>query len=402
MVVKTSRLLLLFSILFLVPYVVRADSTWPLKVDWEGQTILFAHNQISLEFGPEDVPIWRDQSAKGLQKIDCYFADMKAACFKLTGRPKRDYDYGDGLAFVRPIAVLSYFYGPGEPNWDKVRNTKYLASRKPFAPRILSSKERTELPEHTVVLGHESQSHVFAPADQAIGGMDALEFWKEQVGKRPNRQCLEVQDFCSVVVHGDRKGSEAYAYCSIMNSPIGLGFPFNCNVVAYEEKGGWYVLSYDTPQIREGGAAFGADCEFETKMSLDDVLANFQSIMKNGITNIDLKEFSRKKQEVSVAGKNLATPSKFFAGYYDNAYAVYTVKVAEADPYHKRSVSIGGLFNLLISVEPSDRSKDYRDIGDGNSDSDLEWFQNQVLAIIKHDLGQKLRLKMTCEVQPIQ
>jgi hypothetical protein len=56
---------------------------------------------------------------------------------------------------------------------------------------------------------------------------------------------------------------------------------------------------------------------------------------------------------------------------------------------------------LLISVEPSDRGKDYREIGNGTDETDLLWFQNQVLNIIKHDVAEKVGTKVGCAAQPI-
>jgi hypothetical protein len=40
-----------------------------------------------------------------------------------------------------------------------------------------------------------------------------------------------------------------------MNTSIGIGLPFNCNIVAFRESGEWYVFSYNGPTLIEKGAA---------------------------------------------------------------------------------------------------------------------------------------------------
>jgi hypothetical protein len=85
--------------------------------------------------------------------------------------------------------------------------------------------------------------------------------------------------------------------------------------------------------------------------------------------------------------------SRFVSGYYDKSYASYKVSKGADD------IEVSGLFNLLISAEPSPNGVDYRDIGKGASgQSDLDWFQAQVIDILKKGLSENGKREVECEV----
>ena len=369
-----------------------------LKILWEGGSITFQHPKMFLLHGPTDVSTWVNpaNSAKKPPLIDCAFLDMKTKCWKI--KPATKYDvYGVGLKFKNPIAVLPRhsLEEPVVDDWaERLKSPGYLARRPPFALEVLSEASVAAITEVHDTLGNAGESHAFSPVDETIGGDYALNLWRSFIGKAPARNCFAGGDFCSVIVPAEYGDRDAIAYCAIMNTEIGLGLPFNCSVVAFNGDTKWFVFSYDSPEQCEGcGAGSGASCSVKGDDTIDQIASLLVSAVKAGRTNLDLKPIKRTSDGLTLAGKNTATNSKFVSGYYDKSYATYTITKG-AD-----GISVDGLFNLLISAEPSPNGVDYRDIGKGASgQSDLDWFQAQVIDILKKGLSENGKREVECEV----
>lgn len=336
--------------------------------------------------------------------VDCAFRRMKTKCWKLRqarieSNGEREL-YGHNLKFVRPIAILPSFSleeneGQGF-DYEKAYDSTYLSSLRQFEFRKFSAKNLDGILDDGAITGGETEDFTFSVLNQTIGGDYALDIWRSLVGKLPKRECAGT-DGCAVVTKAVKNGGEAIARCSVQNSALGIGIPYNCETVAFANKGTWLLYSYGGPaQCGECGAGGGARCTFESKLALKDIAALLVDALQKGRTNITLKSFEETKDSIQLLGQNIGTPSKFFAGYYDRSYAAYTVSRFEDD-----ITTISGLFNLLISVEQSDKGVDYRDFGNGKARSDLEWFQNQVLGVIKSTLSQKLNTELRCKVMPL-
>ncbi|MBR0799071.1 hypothetical protein JQ615_27155 [Bradyrhizobium jicamae] len=382
-----------------------------LTIEWDGGTINFPKARISL---PE-----RDDQASPPAKrptVDCSMIDMRVACWKLRAEKKSKdgpEPYGTNLRFVQPIAIIpvpdrqqAWTDAQREKfnDWsERARNPKYVARLPAFKMDELTQAELEDAPNQNPLLGPDSEAHLYAAASSALGGPYALSLWQSLLNRRPTRECLQTGQYCSVVVKGSIDDREAMAYCAIQNSSIGAGIPFNCEIVAYKyrDRDPWYVLSYDGPRQCDGcGAAAGASCTLDTKLPLEKIVASFVAAMKDGRTNLQLNELKKTASKITLVGRNEATVSKFYAGYYDKSYASYVVESNDDDG--RRYVTIEGLFNLLISVAPSSQGKDYREFGRGKGDADLEWFQGQVLDIVRKDLAAQLGTKVECDVQPIE
>jgi hypothetical protein len=374
----------------------------PLKIFWEGGSITFQHPKMFLLHGPTDVPMWVNpaNSAQKPPLVDCAFLDMKAKCWR-TKPAKKDDVYGVGLKFKNPIAVLPEHSLKSEAeeseadDWgERAKNAGYLARRPPFTLEVLSEASIAAVTEVHSTLGNAGESHAFSPVDETVGGDYALNLWRTLVGKAPTRNCFTESDFCSVVVRAEHGDREAIAYCAIMNTEIGLGLPFNCSVVAFNGGAKWFVFSYDSPEQCDGcGAGSGVSCSVKGDDTIDQIASLLISAVKAGRTNLELKPIKRTSDGLTLLGKNTATNSRFVSGYYDKSYASYTVSKG-AD-----GIEVSGLFNLLISAEPSPNGVDYRDIGKGASgQSDLDWFQAQVIDILKKGLSENGKRQVECEV----
>lgn len=370
---------------------------------------------------------------------ECAFLDKKATCvsFKTT-RSLEWENYGVDLYFLRPIAIIPITWSEvkkreerdaanaeedPEDSWsEKARNPEYVKKLRDYEVPEPTEASLSDMVETYGDLGWESsQEDVFARADEAIGGLAALKTWKGLLGRAPKRLCLSDLDYCSVVVSATYGGFEALAYCEVMNSPIGLGLPFKCQTVAYLREGNWYVRSFSGPEQTEGGAVSGAYCTFVTDKTNDEMAALLAKALKDGITNIELKPIKQPNGDVILSGKKIAVDSRIYQGYYEKAFAVYTISrdLSAEDDVVKTSIS--GLFNLLISAEPSQNAALYRDFGlattvdlttslipnrqeadDQSYESDLQWFQSVVLDVINNGMGPELAGKGNCVAAPIE
>ena len=370
-------------------------------VDWQGHKIHFRDAEMNLFHGQTEVAVATLINRPSKPTIPCFFSNMKTTC-RVLRKAKKDEPYGSNLEFEKPIAILPKVNQSVDLP-DKL-TLAYIRSLPDVVILPLSMNEKQEMANTQNLLGYATESHAYTPVDKTIGGDVAISTWQDLKQFKPNKDCL-VDDFCTVVLPAQWGKSEAIAQCEIMNSKIGLGLPFNCNIVAVKREQ-WYVFSYDSPVQCDGcGAAEGASCYFETNISLENFVNAFQKAMKNGMTSIDMKIIKQSKQSgITLAGRNEATESKFFAGYFDRSYAIYNVTETAAEDGRPRTINLSGIFNLLISSEPTVNSVNYREFGtDKRGDTtNLEWFQERVLDIVKNSMSKQVPGKVDCEVQPIQ
>ena len=377
--------------------------TVSLTVNWQGNSIVYPRASFD---GSE----WIDSSAKKFPIIDCAFRGSKTRCWKIRSRKGESEPYGKNLKFVEPIAVLPLLADQVNPVFEASETPDYFA---PGKEKLVSKLEPFDfstfhLPSYDKVtddgplIGQDTESTTFSAVSKTIGGTYALQTWKSLVGKLPKRECL-ADDYCVVVLDGSLPQRDIIAYCRVMNSTKSIGIPFNCEVVAYKRRDSeeWFLYSYNSPEQCDGcGAVAGSSCSFPTKVPLEKVAEVLIQSLKDGRTNIELKPYKKSADEISLIGQNEGTPSKFFQNYYDKSFANYAVSyVGET----KSEVAISGLFNLLISVEPVAGGKSFREIGSkkGSSDSDIVWFQGEVLAILKKDISKQFGVTATCEVLPL-
>ncbi len=340
------------------------------------------------------------------QVVDCDFVDRKTQCYEIT---KRHVDLG-GFLFVHPIAIIPVDYvaedknletqntNNDEESWTiKALNATYVRSLQSYEVEPLTRVQERQVVNIYALPGPDSVSHVFAPASDVIGGKYALRLWKSLVGKMPSRHCDDGEDYCSVVLNAKRDGQDAIAYCAVTNTELGLGLPFKCNTAAYEVNRVWYVLSYNSPEQCDGcGAVSGASCDFKTSVPLSKAEWLLLKAMKDGKTNIDLIETGKTAEKIDLAGRKRAADSRFYRGYFEKASANYHLRVGVDEIDGKHLLEIYGIYVLLISADPSNRDIDYREIGD------IEWFQDQVLKIIKTQVADKIANgRVECVTQPI-
>jgi hypothetical protein len=362
-----------------------------VRIEWGSETILLQDRNSG-----EPIRKTNDSRVIGKSQLDCAIGNARTRCWKLREQRKNE-QYGKNLLFVRPIAIIPQINAAAATESQKV--SKLPA----FEFKSVPKDKLAGLLNKSQVLGQDTEAHAFTEVETTIGGVEALALWRQLLGRKPtNQECDE--DYCAVVVSASRRGDEAIAYCLINGSKkLGLAIPFNCQVVAFKRQKLWYIYSYDGPEGCDGcGAAEGASCAFTTSASIDKIEEEFISAMKIGKTNITLIEDRRAKGVIVLAGKNVATNSKFFSGYYDNSFAKYSI--SESKDGNHRSINIDGLCNLLISAEPVSGGNDYHEIGHAkNSDgmSDVEWFQNQVLTIVKDRVVKKFDPNPDCHVDPI-
>jgi hypothetical protein len=370
-----------------------------LTIIWDGTNIQVADNnarEVIREF-PKREPA---------AVLDCELLDMKKTCIQLYPQ-KRAEPYGTNLHFVRPIAILPEYYSAEDREKEAaaesqtaVPTARGAKPQKPFELSHLTTLQIAQVVNIYAILGQESQAHAFAIVSKVQDGEYALHLWKSLVGKFPDRTCDQADDYCSVVVNAKRDGNDALAYCTIANSRVGLGYPFNCSAVAFKKATDWYIYSLNGPEQCDGcGATSGASCDIETELSPAEVEPLFLKAMKLGKTNIDLVEISKNSDSIDLAGKKIATDSKFYAGYYEKSsanYQIYSTSNGDPDPEARRKfIVVAGIFVMLISAEPSKSAQDYREIGE------IKWFQDQVLKIIKEQVGDKISKYVSCVTQPI-
>jgi hypothetical protein len=331
---------------------------------------------------------------------------MKTKCFAKKYRylPKIESFY---RVFVRPIAI--------QPN-DLERQQAHEDDNSPIdhlptltVPPILPGDLTKTLQEKEDPGGLYTDV-AYTNVQTAIGGTYALNNWKRLVGRTPRpatyvsfgkygENCVGIgQFYCGAVVDSKWNDSDSISYCSILSTSIGLSTPFNCIVIAVKRGQDWFIVSYNSTRGCHGcGAGDVTQCDIETTKSVTEVAAVLTAVMGSEKTNIQLHpQQPSNENRVFLAGKNIATESQFFAGYYDESYAFFDVAGSGG------GIVIQGIFNLLISADPSPDSKSYRDIGNekqGERDiTDLEWLNKMIFAILKKKLSEKIGGHVDCTV----
>jgi hypothetical protein len=388
---KLVGLVISFAVLFM-PLCSVAMAKSQLVIHWDGIRIRTEEADF--------VKVRSPSQFAGSPIVDCVFNAMKTKCWKLKRTKKSGESYGHNLKFVQPVAVLPNFERI-EPTAEQISeayqqagNAAFVSSLKQFELRKIPQQAIDSAPDDVAIIGQDSQDWTFSATSETLGGEYALGVWKFLIGKLPKRDCVG-GEVCNVVTRATRNGNEAIARCDIENSKFGLGIPHSCETVAFIRNGIWFVYSYAGPQQCDGcGAGAGTECMLESSLPLSHIASAVIDALQVGRTNIALKPLTESAESIKLVGRNIGTPSKFYAGYYDRSYATYTISRSGSD---SNQVTIFGLFNLLISVEQSGKGKDYRDIGNGKDQSDLDWFQNQILDVIKNGLAKKLKVKLSCD-----
>lgn len=362
-----------------------------------------------------DVRVRTDYSTANKRLFPCSFVDQRLECFSV-GKTRKEQPYGYTFRFARPIAIV--FGGVSAPidnadsegeSWHaKASDPKYVATLKDFQFRPSTAEEIADAPNGSEALGMDGEDHIFSKVSATQGGAIALEMWQGLLNKRPTRECIQSEDYCSIILRAKWNSASGLARCYIVNAPIGLGLPFNCQMVAIKIKDDWHVLSFNGPAQCEGcGAAAGATCVFEKSSDFDaSLLADkVVSVFQAARTNIKLEITKRTNGSIVLSGRNKATPSKFYAGYFDKSFAIYTISKSEfpSDDEAKpeKRLMIEGLFNLLVSSTRSQDDIKYREIGGGRNINDLVWFQKQVMQILERQVIRPLGLNASCDVAPI-
>ena len=377
-----------------------------LKIEWQGDVITFSDSDPFLEYGRVHIDKWSDKK-KGRREIDCLYASFKTKCF-YSGIRKGKYDpYGVDLLYSHPIAIFLETANfdkiqmiQREITYNDVKDKKFIKSLAKYKVIIPSDDVINTSPDKYEALGTNTESHVYAPVDMAIGGVEYLEAWRSLIGKMPKKYCTDFYDSCSVVVNSSWGGKTAISYCLIFNSSVGIGIPFLCSVVAFEEDSHWWILSYNSPELSGGkGAAGGAACNLRTNKSLNEIKAMVIHNVKESKMNIDLKTDKEDATHVDLSGKNTAIDSRFFQGYYEKSFATFSIYFEPEEGGAYNDVMISGFFNLDVSAEPSKNGIDYHDVSSVQKDgeeSDEEWFQRQVSLIIK-DFLRKEDKDVSCD-----
>lgn len=274
-----------------------------------------------------------------------------------------------------------------------------------FTDGVIAPYE-TDLPTHEqrhAMLDLHVQFHMHGPRvgyfkiGEAVRGKEALQFWQELLGLHPQRECDEFN--CGIVVAASKSGDPAIAYCAVKNTRLGIGFPFECITVAFQKDADWYVLSEDAPYDWEGhGLGMDIFCEKNTTLTLPGIASNLIDVFRDERTNIGLQVSREADGLIVLAGKKTAGDSKFFKGYYEKVYALFNIYMSkdsdaefiERDENvveYEKSVMVVGVYNLLISAEPSPHGRDYRDVGTTSLNEDVVWVQNQIKRIMSLAVG---------------
>ena len=255
-----------------------------------------------------------------------------------------------------------------------------------------------------------SNTYRFGPVTDVANGEYVLETWKMLAGMKPTRDCLERDDYCSVVTKALVNGRDALAYCAVMNSQDGLGLPFNCAAVAYEDGGRWYVFSADGPaadqDCKDGcGETSDEECTIPSpgSLTLEQVATAVTRAFKEAKTNIKLNVYKKNDNLIIIKGRNVKSDSQFFVGYYDLSEAIYKIRREPTDDTSAGGIiTVDGIFNLVISAEPSDKSNDYRNFSSGKEDSAFIWFQKQILRILQDKVTEILDVPLECHVEDFE
>lgn len=372
-----------------------------ISVYWKNENIL-------MEELNGDVPLHSPHLSKlkKAKSIACSFFGRRTNCYQLFSLSALDRSrhYGKNLRFVKPIPVLPWpnsmpaFYLPqGDPEeWLKRGDESYVRQLPLWTDVDSAEFDFDAVPNEYAKLALGFPDVSFTAIDVSNGGRHALEVWRLLLGKRPTRQCAGGDDYCSIVLSAKRNGEEALVYCGLANikrEGFGLGLPFNCETVAYQSHGQWLVLTFEGPFEEEGGAISGAKCFIYSKQAPSDIEPLVIAAFKKGKTNIDLFEVEKTQSSIELAGKKERVNSQFYSGYFEQSSADY--HIAKIDIDGKPALEIGGLFNLLISAD-GESNNSYRQI------DDIPWFQNQVLKIIKEQIGKKISDHVECSSYPIQ
>ncbi|TAZ53244.1 hypothetical protein [Rhizobium ruizarguesonis] len=414
----------LFSVIFILINVGNAfalsdfDPRENLIVFWQGSRIQLEYHQFDFgEWSSKDVT----RLAKNKSTTGCPVGSYRTECYKIARNPPNDRGPGSEYIFTRPIAVFPqrpvdwdspidvflenvHRFFTQEEKKDALRFEAYkdggldqaeIAKLPPYNTPRFSEQEISRLSRRAEI-GRLNEHLVFSKASFTLGGDYALSIWKKMLGKLPSRTCAPDDD-CTVVVNATADGDPAFAHCRILNTPVGLGLPFNCSLLAYNKHGDWYVYAYAGPEICECGGGAGASCSVETTQSLESVSDLVRDSLLKGKTNINTSVWKKSTSRIAFAGKNIAVSSKFYRGYFDKSYAAYQVERREGDAH---VIEVSGLFNLLISASPTLDGNEYREFGSANDMSPIVWFQGQVLNIIKTALS-KIGSNVDCQAVDI-
>ena len=355
-----------------------------------------------------------EKKLRSKKVINCEYLRKRTKCYIIgpnTGV------YGENMSFVSSIAVIPESIEniddqreKPDPDLDdngkyRVFDQSYVDTLMEFSPRleVYSKKARAVIVDYySDMLASDTYDVGFSAVSTTVNGDAALAFWRSMVGQMPKRECRETNNYCAVILSATQNGRPALVYCGVANTKIGIGLPFNCRFVAFQGKQSWYVLSYLGPSWCDGcGASSGAYCTLQSNVKLNDAAKIFAVVVKSSKMNLSLS-MENVRGEVRLTGKNTAINSQFFDGYFDRSFAVYNMSARNRDD-GKREIVIEGLFNLLISAEPSQEAKYYRDI-DANADDvlgNLGWLQEEVSKIFEDKFSKKMRTNVECSVEPI-
>ncbi|MDC9808713.1 MULTISPECIES: hypothetical protein [Rhizobium] len=369
-------------------------------------------------FFPDDDEIRgpaKNESLAHLPIVNClYKVQYYRECYRIAKRKADQVAYGENMKYVHPVAFIPPVLQPDladeqpsdddEP-YDELRYEKAEKGElQKFRLKELSPVEEATIPEVSDIYAGEDSG--YALIDDTEGGQYVLDLYGRLANRLPKRECTEGEDYCSVVLRADHKNRPAFVYCQITNSALGVGLPFNCDVVAFQGKAGWYVYGEMGPAECDGcGAVSGASCYVETKATLDDFAEVFSNVVKKSKIDISLEKIPNAKAMVpgtiKLGGFAKAKESKFYKGYYEKASANYSIY--ENEESGKREIHVDGLYVLLVSSEPS-LSDDvvYHDIPTKDEDySNIEWLQKQISEIYEKQLAAAFKTPVMCDVAPI-
>jgi hypothetical protein len=370
--------------------------TAKLEVFWEGTRITFQKKlkRFVRRDGPDAHRVF----------VDCVFLSLKTRCFR-SGPMVKNRGYGTNLKYASPIAspipILDYLKEAESRDFDNEWHlaAKHMSTLAVLTPRSYSAEGLRNVPEVHAKIGIVTEDTAYFEVSDVIGGTEAVAGWKSLIGRLPQRQECDNVFPCSVVLSGRLGNWEVIAYCSIMKSNVGVGTPYNCSVPVIVSGDKVYVLSYAGPEQCECGAVAGASCSAVSEINLEEAVATFVAEMKVAKTNIDMVAIKRSDDEYTLSGRHVGRNSNFFLNYFEKAYAYYKISVGKDGRTGKRNITVEGLYNLLISAEPSPDSKDYRDFGSPRpGESYLAWFQEQILDIIRKRVMSKIGGHVDCDV----
>jgi hypothetical protein len=333
------------------------------SVVWRGLTIVDG----ARTFGTDN---WLDLSlaSPSPKIVDCALETIPSRCWKHRVSPKA-YDVGPGadLQFVRPFPVLTFLssefkhdYRPDASNMKKALN-------------------------HWIWIGTDTEQTAYVPVEKAFKGSEVVALWKALINIMPPANCD-----CSIVLSAKLNGEDAIAYCEFESDEVRDGLPANCEIVAYRKKDIWYLLSYTGAEQCSGcGAADDDSCTIGTEANVEKVAAALITVMRNGITHLELKQIESHSDEhtatITLQGKNDIVDSKWERGHFEKAAAKYQITK------YPGGVSIAGTYRLLVSVEPISTSQNWHDV------QDLQFFHERILNLIKNEVGSKLSKSVNCD-----